>query len=267
MLVAAGAAPGAQDAPARAPAPAEFEVVSIKPSDPNAQSGGIQNLPDGTFIMRNSGIRSILMAGSPVPVREVEGFPEWAARERYDIIAKPPEGYEPSQRGEMFRRMLTDRLQLRGHVEQRERTVFALVVARSDGRLGPQLKPSTLDCAQPAAAPTGILRPPDGPPEARCGVRFSAGEIVAGGVTFDQLVLSLTGQAGGQVINRTGLEGYYALTLHFAPRRNRSTAAPSLDDLPDFSTALQEQLGLRLQPEKAVVPVFVVDHIERPSPN
>jgi uncharacterized protein (TIGR03435 family) len=68
----------------------EFEVVSIKRSPADATGGGLQTLPDGTFIMRNQPIRSILRAGSPVPPSEIEGAPEWTARERYDITAKPP---------------------------------------------------------------------------------------------------------------------------------------------------------------------------------
>jgi uncharacterized protein (TIGR03435 family) len=257
---------GAALVSAQTPPPSEFEVVSIKRSPADAQGGGMQDLPDGTFIMRNHPIRSILRAGSPVPPSEVEGAPEWTERELYDITAKPPAGATRRQRNEMMRRMLEDRMKLKGHVEERERNVFALVVARSDGRLGPQLKPSSLDCTAPGQPPRAILTPPSDPPEARCGGMFGNGQIVSGGITFDQLVFSLSGLAGGQVMNRTGLQGYYALKLTWAPPRGPNDAPPT-DDRPDFFTALQEQLGLKLQPEKATLPVFVVDSIERPSEN
>jgi bla regulator protein BlaR1 len=89
----------------------------------------------------------------------------------------------------------------------------------------------------------------------------------ANGTTLDRLVPSLSGLAGGRVNNRTGLDGMYELRLHFArPRLNPDPSAPA-DDAPQFVTALQEQLGLKLVPGKEMVKVFVIDHIERPTPN
>jgi len=250
---------------AQAPGGLQFDVVSIKPNTSGPGSGGgFRNLPDGSMIMVNSPISSLVMSASPVPVREVEGLPGWANTERYDITTKPPAGSTPEQRNEMMRNMFADRMKLAGHIEQREHTVYALVVARTDGRLGPQLKKSTLDCGAPPS--------PDAPPptrdnaQDRCGMMMAAGLIVSGGIPLDRLVLSLRGFAGGTVTNRTGLDGYYALTLRFA-LPGRGTNQPSVDDLPEFFTAVQEQLGLKLQPEKAMEPVFVVDHIERPTPN
>jgi uncharacterized protein (TIGR03435 family) len=95
------------------------------------------------------------------------------------------------------------------------------------------------------------------------------GTIVTGGIRMDALVQSLRGLAGGPVTNRTGLEGFYAVTLKFTRPTPPGVApdAAQADDLPNFFTALQEQLGLKLQHEKASLPVFVVDHIERPSEN
>ena len=92
------------------------------------------------------------------------------------------------------------------------------------------------------------------------------GTIVSGGLTRDQLVGSRPGLAGGQVNNRPGLQGFYALTLRYKERRGAADV-PSVDDPPEFFTAMQEQLGLKLQPEKTLIAVFVVDHIERPSEN
>jgi uncharacterized protein (TIGR03435 family) len=83
---------------------------------------------------------------------------------------------------------------------------------------------------------------------------------------LDSFVLSISGQAGRQVVNRTGLQGFYALTLRYAtPSPVGGADDPPPDDTPDFVTALQEQL--KLQPEKMRVPIFVIDHIERPSEN
>ena len=125
---------GAQDQPAGT---AQFEVVSIKRNSSLTTGGGMRSLPDGTTVMTNQPIRSIILSASPVPVREVEGLPDWVNTERYDITLKPPAGAAREQRGEMMRRMFVERTKLQAHVEDRERDVFALVVARSDGRLGP----------------------------------------------------------------------------------------------------------------------------------
>jgi uncharacterized protein (TIGR03435 family) len=249
---------------------AQFDVVSIKPHKADAAAGGgIRSAPDGGFMMTGLPIRSIISAASPVPVspREIIGLPEWANTERYDIIAKPAPGSHPTreQRAEMMRNMLIERMKVAGHIEEREQTTFALVVARSDGRLGPELKKSTIDCSPPS--------PPDGDSQtrpstpSRCGMRMGQGTIEASGFTFDGLVPSLSGLAGGRVTNRTGLDGFYDLTLHFAsPRLTPDPSAP-IDDAPQFVTALQEQLGLKLVPEKSMVQIFVIDHIERPTPN
>jgi uncharacterized protein (TIGR03435 family) len=258
----------AQDRPA---GPAQFEVVSIKRNISGTTSGGIRSVPDGTTVMTNQPIRSIIQAASPVPVREVEGLPDWVNSERYDVTLKPPAGAAREERGEMMRNMFVERMKLQAHVEERDRDVFGLVVARSDGRLGSQLKPSTLDCSPrpPGAAPPP---PPSFDPKdatGRCGGLFGQGTIVSGGMALDSLVLSISGLAGRQVLNRTGLKGFYALTLRWAePRRPGASPDAALDEnLPDFFTALQEQLGLKLLPEKAQMPVFIVDHIERPTDN
>ena len=96
------------------------------------------------------------------------------------------------------------------------------------------------------------------------------GTIESGGIQLDQLVRSLGGLAGGLVNNRTGLDGYYSVSLHYAlPSLNADPSAPPPpgDDAPQFVTALQEQLGLKLVPEKTKVKILVVDHIERPTPD
>jgi len=255
---------------APAPSGAQFDVVSIKPHkyDPVA-GGGMRTLPDGTFMMTSQPIWSIIATVSPAPVspREVIGLPEWAKTETYDIIAKPAPESNPTreQRAEMMRNMLIERLKVASHIEEQERTTFALVIARSDGRLGPQLNRSTLDCS-PSVNPT---QPPPSreEPQSRCGMSMSRGTMVSGGITLDQLVRSFGGLAGGTVNNRTGLEGWYAVTLRYAPPGLTADPSATTDDAPQFVTALQEQLGLKLVPEKSRVKILVIDHIERPTPN
>ena len=249
-----------------------FDVVSIKRNTRGPQSpAGMRTLPDGTLIMTNQPIRSIIMTASPVPAREVEGLPHWAMTEQYDVTAKPPAGSTREQRSQMWRTLFAERMKLVAHVEEREQDAFALVLARPDGRLGPQLERSTLDCSP---RPAGSAPPPPQPPpsandiRSRCGMMMGPTSIVSGGMMMANLAQSIGGFAGRLVNDRTGLEGFYALTLNFSARRLGASPEPApIDDAPEIFTALQEQLGLKLQPERSVVPVFVIDHIERPSEN
>ena len=257
---------------AQADTRAEFDVVSIKRHDPNDFSGAIRTFPDGTFTMTGMAIASIISSASPTPTRDVEGLPRWAQTERYDVTVKPPAHSTRDQIGQMWRAMFADRMKLSSHVEEREQNTFALVLARSDGRLGPNLKPSTLDCGSPTP---GTPPPPPPPPasspddyKTRCGGMFGPGVIVSGSTTMDRLVFSLKGLAGGEVVDRTGLTGGYAVELRFTPALSGArTDAVAPDDTPEFLTALREQLGLKLVPQKSKVPVLVVDHVERPSEN
>jgi uncharacterized protein (TIGR03435 family) len=247
-----------------------YDVVSIKRHAQLEAGSSSQTLPDGTQVMINQTIRSMLGGAAPVPVREVVGYPSWVANERYDITLKPPAGSTREQRAEMHRTMFAERMKLVAHVEEREQTTFAMVLARSDGRLGPELKPAAIDCSpRPPGSPP---RPQEAPPDpdkpvdyaARCGGSFGGGTM-RGTMTLDNLVVSFSGEAGGFVTNRTGLKGSYTFNLKYSPRGSPPSSDPA--DPPGFITALQEQLGLKLQPEKTMVPVLVIDSIERPTEN
>jgi uncharacterized protein (TIGR03435 family) len=258
----------AQDPRATAPA---FDAVSIKRNtSPVGSGGGIRILPDGTLMATNVPISSLIGGAEPVPgifPGNIVGLPGWARSDNYDVIARPPAGTPRDQLGPMWRTFFATRMKLVAHVEQREATTFALVLARSDGRLGPALEKSTLDCT-PRTPPAPSLPPTQGPPDFanRCGMVGTGTSIISGGMTMDMLARNLSGRAGGPVTNRTGLEGYYAFTLKFSPPGGAPPGA-NPDDAPDFFTAIQEQLGLKLQAEKGTVPYFVIDHIERPTDN
>jgi uncharacterized protein (TIGR03435 family) len=241
---------------------AQFEVISIKKNTSATNDGGIRSAPDGSFFMTNTTLVSIINSASPEPVRDVQGLPTWASTERYDIVAKAPQGTARSQQREMLRNMLIERFKVAGHVEQQERQTFALVLARSDRRLGPKLKPPSAQCT----GPQGQL-----PPERQgaCGTMMKPGSFEMAAGTMAQLAQSISGLAGGFVNDRTGLDGRFAVSLRYyqAPLTGPSPTPPGPDGPPEIFTALQEQLGLKLQPEKSLVPIFVIDHIERPTDN
>ena len=230
-------------------------------------------LPDGTFMMTNQPLDVLINLASPVPVtlRDIVGIPDWMMRERYDVTAKPPAGWTREQLGQampaMWRAIFADRMKLVAHVEQREKDANVLVLARSDGRLGPGLAPSTLDCTpRPDAAPQTLPQTVPSLQERRnrCGMSMGRGVIVSGSVTLVELARSMSGLAGGEIEDRTGLKGAYSVELTFSLQRS---GGASVNDAPDFFTAVQEQLGLKLQREKRMMPVFVIDHVERPSAN
>ena len=174
----------------------------------------------------------------------------------------------------MWRAMFADRMKLVAHVEQREKDSYALVLARSDGRLGPELKPSTLDCTpNPNATPPAPSQTLPSLPERqnRCGVSMSPGLIVSGGVTLDQFARNISGMAGGEVDNRTGLAGLYSVKMTFSLQRSRRRVTRCerrrrrcARHLHRPARAAWPKAATR---EKKMTPVFVIDHIERPSEN
>ncbi len=178
----------------------------------------------------------------------------------------------------MLRAMLAGRFQLKVHIEQREQPVFDLVLARKDGKLGPGLTSSDANCDTPPAPSTeraDLSAPP--PP---CTVRMVGamlradkqgplGDLMEGNTSMDRLADALRISAGRVVVNKTGLSGSYRIAMNYdmmGGRRPRSVD-PSLDAGPSVFTAVQEQLGLKLEPSKAQRDALVIDRLERPTPN
>jgi uncharacterized protein (TIGR03435 family) len=154
---------------------------------------------------------------------------------------------------------------------------FALVVARGDGRLGPQLQRSTLTCVgtgTPPVLPRTEVRsgqpvlPPGVKPECRIS-DDSRGNIIGRGMPIESLAVFLRGVEGRIVIDKTELEGRYDFELSFAPDGPLGATAPDATRSYRSSivTAVVEQLGLRLEPYKVAEPGIYIEHIERPSPN
>lgn len=181
----------------------------------------------------------------------------------------------------MLRTLLAERFKLVARTEMREQPVYALVLARADGRLGPNLRASR-ECLKggTASGPRGFGQGADGrgagvPPlqpgqQMGCGMRSMSdgrGSVIQGGArTIAEIARSLDGRAGRTVIDRTGLTGAYDVDLRFAPS-NVQTAPGADSELPTLFTALQEQLGLKLESATGPVEYLVVDRIERPTPD
>jgi uncharacterized protein (TIGR03435 family) len=243
---------------------AQFAAVSIKPHTTGSASA-MRMLPDGSQAMINIRISQIIGSAAPVPVVEVEGLPDWAMAERYDVIVKPGSLPTPPERAEMWRNMLIDRMKVVGHIDEVERITFSMVLARADGGLGPQLRMSTLDCSPGSPDAPRPAMPVD--VRNKCTLHTGRGIVESGGIGLDYLARSLGGIVGGAITNRTGLDGFYALTLRYDARNMTPERTTPLEEGAPFFMEMEEQLGLKLVAGKTKVRVFVIDHIERPAPN
>jgi uncharacterized protein (TIGR03435 family) len=212
---------------------------------------------------------------------QLEGGPDWIDSDRFDILAKPERevpatgtGPEPLQI--MLRTLLADRFKLVMHRETKELPIFELVLAREDGKLGPQLRPAAVDCEARAAAARSGTPPPalPGPPgPGSCGTTMNPLRIRGGGVTLATLASLLEGPAQRLVIDRTGLTGRWDFEVNHTPDQSQvppgvSVPKELLDpNGPSLFTALEEQLGLKLRPARGPVEVLVIDSVQQPTPN
>jgi uncharacterized protein (TIGR03435 family) len=212
-------ASAAQTTSPQTPAPA-FEVVSVKRNTTESGDSSISQRPDGGLRMVNVSVRTILGRGYPGSTMDILGLPDWASSERYDVAATPVPGRpNPSQdeRRDMVRAMLADRFKLSAHYETREQPAFNLVLARTDGRLGPGLKPSEVDCAALAAARRAeaeAARAAGQPPPPQVIVSSKSGAVPAcafnfgfdrfeGDTTLAALAPLLRSVAGRPVVDKT----------------------------------------------------------------
>jgi uncharacterized protein (TIGR03435 family) len=254
-------ASGSKDAPALLPG---FEVSTVKPN----KEGGMfmrRFTPDGVSI-KNIPIQVLLRDAFEVEDDRILGAPTWVNTKRFDIEARVTEVDVPKldkltvrQRGLMLRSLLKDRFNLKFHQESRALPVYALVIAKG----GSKMKQSTSD--NPMANGLRLM---------------GAGHLESKGVAIEFLAQLLSRQLGRTILEETGLTGKYDYTLEWLPdaaspmagvgeggqQENRNVPPPNSSGSSLF-TALQEQLGLRLESKKGPVSVIVIDHIEEPSPN
>jgi uncharacterized protein (TIGR03435 family) len=220
----------------------------------------------------NISLLELIRLAYEVHVSQIVGGPDWIESARFDVIAKAETSRPPSPA--MIRRLLSDRFNLAIHNETRRLRQYALVTIRSDRRLGPQLRPSQIDCTRPPAAADARDRSaPFVDPERRQVCEQFVGlapRFDAAGVNMAQLATSLSRHVGRPVVDRTGLVGLFDLSLQWTPDVPQASGSYRLNGVevdpggPSIFTALQEQLGLRLESTEAPAPVIVVDRAERP---
>lgn len=278
----------------RSGAPA-FEVASIKrnKSGDGFITMGMQ--PGGRLTMINVPVRQLIVRAYQVQPYQVLGGPSWITSDRFDITAKAPGDASPQQMNAMLETLLADRFKLKVRRETRQSDVYRLVKARADGRLGDALKPAAVECntgrgRAGAPGPGSNAAPPPGPAIARLGgpagpggmpapCRFliAPGRFEAMGQSISAFASTIATQLGRPVIDETGLPGGYDFTLTFMPDPGGRgmppgpppPGAPELPPIdpnaPALPTALQEQLGLRLESAKGPVAMIVIDSIDQPT--
>jgi uncharacterized protein (TIGR03435 family) len=258
-----------------------FEVASVKPNRSAALNIGFDVPGSRRFTVTNAPLRDIIRFAYDVDDTRLVGGPDWIRSERFDIVATAerdipawtPQG-PPAVLLSMVRALLVDRFHLETHRDTRELPVYALVIARSDRKLGPRASVSTVDCA--AAGATRTAPQSASPGEAPvCAMRIGPGQMLLGGTPMSRFAGVLAPFARRLVIDRTGLTGTYNLQLSWTPQGRLQGPAP--DDGPPLPptdpngaslfASIQEQLGLKLEPTGAPVEVVVIDRVEQPAPD
>ena len=251
-----------------------FDVASIKRNvsgDPGAQ---IRVQPGGQMTVTNNSLYNLIRNAYGTQRFEMipgANLPTWIDSDKWDILAKPPAG-APEVQDQMqlrLRSLLEDRFKLVARREMREMPIYELVVARSDGQLGKQIKPSGDECAAQGRARAAGEQPPPMPAGAFCGTRSNNGTVSMKGVPLSNFVRNLGGMTGRFVIDRTGLTGPYDLDLQWTPDPAAAGGPPQAPAGPgdgaSLFAAIQEQLGLKLEAKRAPVEVLVIDSAERPT--
>lgn len=234
----------------------EFDVVSVRPNHSGAEAMNIVSPPvsDGVTIT-NMPLENIVSWANGITIRnQIAGMPEWAKKERFDITAKVSDEdlaafqkvTDPIVRVSMLQKILVDRFKMRSHYETRELAGYALVVGKGGSKL------------IEVEAPTG----PDGVKNGG-GRRVRPGDYESSGMWLLPFVRQLMQELGCVVVDKTGLTGNYNFTLKWTPENMEATETSG----PSIFTAVQEQMGLKLEPVKVPTKVLVIDSIERPSEN
>lgn len=252
-----------------------FEVVSIKVSA-DTSSGGPRTPPSPSRYARtNASLRDLIGDAYNLQPFEIINLPAAdVGAARFDVIATASLTPSPEQMRQMMQRLLVDRFGLQAHREKRELPVYVLRPVRNDRSLGPRMKQTAVDCvtiraerqnggASAAAKDPLLCR------AVQTGMPGPAGITVryrASGITTRELSAWLARYVGRTVINRTQLVGDFDIDVSFTPEQSGAAASSAGDPVLIF-TAVQEQLGLKLESGREVVEVLVVDSAKMPTPN
>ena len=254
-----------------APPARSFDAVSIK-RNTSVDARIRFEMPPGRLNAVNVPLRFAIRQAYRLPESRVLGGPTWLDTDRFDIVATATgDGITSDVIRQMLRTALADRFGLMLHNETKQMPIYSLVLARSDGTLGPNLRRSSADCTGRKSEVVGgrVL----------CGVLVSqaptSASLRGGGAAFAEFVRLLGDFLERPLIDHTGLTGAFDVELQFTAARGSLpgaapgglATAPGTDDIPSIFTAVQEQLGLKLNATTGTADVLVIDRVTPPSEN
>jgi uncharacterized protein (TIGR03435 family) len=245
----------AQSPPTR-PTFDSFEVATIKATPPDWGKSRYVRMEGVQFVGKNQTLNNLIEAAYNLTPRAISGGPAWVDSDPYDILAKTPGDIRPNldEQMSMLRTLLTDRFKLKFHREQKEFSIYALTIAKN----GPKLKQG--------AEPSGGQRP--------LIFYLSPRAVMLPGRNASMAELASAFQRGAldrPVVDKTELVGRFDFDLEWTPDEGQFNGAglrgTAESTQPELFTAIQQQLGLRLEATKGLIEVLVIDHVERPSEN
>jgi uncharacterized protein (TIGR03435 family) len=260
------------------PANAGLEVASITKTSGTTGSGGIRFQPkDGELQATGATVAELVKFAYQrhfFDEREVTGGPSWVTSDRFDLLVRVSGGHVfdadgvPRKTLALLKALLAERFKLTVREEYRERPVYALRTAGTDGVLGPKARKSNIDCGAVMRGERPAPSPGQGPP---CGFKTPPGRLFANAFPMPAIASLLSRHLDRPVIDQTGLSGSFDIELEAAEIKAAPDYKPGPSDLalppgagPTIFVALQEQLGLKLEPVVAPVPVIVIDQAKRP---
>jgi uncharacterized protein (TIGR03435 family) len=227
-----------------------YDVVTVKVNNGLSQDTSV-NMDETTFRAVNVPLRHLLVNAYGIRPSLMFGLPPWASSLRYDVYAKITDpdlkllkSLSQAQRRAMIAAILADRFGLKAHTETKTLPVYELVIAKGGPKLAPSAHPD----------PLGLGK-----------IDANKSDIVATQLTLSQLAGNLSAPLDRTVIDSTGLTGQYDFRLRWTP--DTVAAGAPADAPPDLFTAIQEQLGLKLEPSKGPVETLIIDHVEQPTDN
>jgi len=262
-----------------------FEVATVKPSASVDNRIAIMGQPGGRFVATNATLKMLMGVAYRVRDFQISGGPNWVASERWNIGARAEEGSSPPQTGLpaptvpnplmlMVQSLIEDRFQLKMHRETKELPVYELVVAKSGSKL--KLSEDQSPIRPPERGSPPPPPPQRGGPMPRGSMRMGRGDLEANGVPMFNFIQTLSQQLGRPVIDKTELKGFYDIHLQWTPELGQGPLIPGGPEPPppppdnsgpSIFTAVQEQLGLRLESARGPVEVLMIDSVQKPTEN
>jgi uncharacterized protein (TIGR03435 family) len=277
-------------APTAASRDLRFEVASVKPNTKTFNEHftgggqtfyGVRLLPGGTLQASWTDLRGLIRRAYDLKPFQLEGGPGWLDTDKFDIMARAGRDATPAELNLMLRTLLAERFGLRVRRENRDGDVYALTRARTDTRLGPNITPTSQECAETLDRGEVPSSPPPPPTQSEpppvCGRNWRGGSANGsvrwslGGVKMDMLLVLLGPEFDGPLEDRTGLAGRYDIVLEyhstFMERREGIRPDSPAPTAPALRNALRDQLGLRVDTATGAIPVTIIEAVQRPTPD